>query len=182
MRHLAVVGPHAERLAALIRPHLGPQRALLLYTGDGELPEGLVEADVALGAPDLLAPMLHQLPHLRWVQSTWAGITPFLDAPRRDYLLSGVKGIFGRSMAEYVLAWTLAIKRSVLRQAGAKQWDATPGTSLSGLHLGIAGVYISSHTSAPTELSAISDFFLANLQRYEAGDAPLGLIDSKRGY
>lgn len=110
------------------------------WDGSGEPATQLREAEVLLGAPDLVAPMLDRLPALRWVQSTWAGVTPLVAHPRRDYLLTGVKGIFGQSMAEYVLAWVLAEKRSVLRHSSATTWDCRPDKGLAGLHLGIAGV------------------------------------------
>ena len=44
---------------------------------------------------------------LRWVQSTWAGVTPLLNLGRDDFILTGVRGVFGPQMAEYVLGYLL---------------------------------------------------------------------------
>ncbi len=44
------------------------------------------------------------------------------------------------------------------------------------------GVYITSHTSAPTEMDAIVDVFLDNLRRFEAGEVLAGIVDFERGY
>jgi phosphoglycerate dehydrogenase-like enzyme len=73
-------------------------RALEVYGGQA----------VLLGQPDLAAAVLERLPHVRWVQSTWAGVRPLLQLGRRDYLLSGVRGVFGPQMAEYVFGHVLA--------------------------------------------------------------------------
>jgi phosphoglycerate dehydrogenase-like enzyme len=63
---------------------------------------------VILGQPDLVAQVIDQLPEVRWVQSSWAGVTPILNTRRTDYLLTGVKDTFGPDMAEYVLGYLLA--------------------------------------------------------------------------
>ena len=43
------------------------------------------------------------MPEVRWVQSSWAGVTPLLNCGRSDILLTGVKDVFGPEMAEYVI-------------------------------------------------------------------------------
>jgi phosphoglycerate dehydrogenase-like enzyme len=86
-----------------------------------------------------VAPILAQMPRVRWVQSTWAGITPFLAQARRDFVLTGVKEIFGAAMSEYVLGWVLALKRSILIHANSRCWDFRRDPGLAGLRLGIAG-------------------------------------------
>ncbi|HRQ33092.1 MAG TPA: hypothetical protein PLM89_08305, partial [Anaerolineales bacterium] len=37
------------------------------------------ECEIVLGAPSLIAKELTNLPNLKWVQSTWAGVEPLLD-------------------------------------------------------------------------------------------------------
>ena len=130
----------AAEIAAEIGRVLPDGVRLYSATCTEELDGAGFEADIALGAPDQLAPLLLRMPRLRWVQSTWAGVTPFLQAPRRDYQLTAAKGIFGAAMSEYVLGWILALERSVLRHAVARQWDDRSDRGLSGLRLGIAGV------------------------------------------
>jgi phosphoglycerate dehydrogenase-like enzyme len=97
---------------------------------------------VVLGQPDLVASALAGMPGVRWVQSTWAGVTPLLKLERRDFLLTGVKGVFGPQMAEYVLGVLLARE---LRLAERREhqdrrdwWPADSG-SLQGKTLGVMG-------------------------------------------
>jgi len=97
---------------------------------------------IVLGQPDLVAAALHDLPGVRWVQSTWAGVAPLLELGRRDFLLTGVKGVFGPQMAEYVMAYLLARELKLLerrrRQRQREWWNADSG-SLQGKTLGIMG-------------------------------------------
>lgn len=117
-----------------------PTDVVLNVYGDVESLDGRgLAAEIALGAPDVLAPVLDRMPNLRWVQSTWAGVKPFFDVSRRDYALTGVKDIFGPSMSEYALGWVLALERSVLRHAQATQWQFRLDRGLSELRVGIAG-------------------------------------------
>ncbi|WP_439107507.1 NAD(P)-dependent oxidoreductase [Congregibacter sp.] len=143
MLEITVVSTRADALAEVFQGSLSgrvPDDVLMqFYAGPEDLNERALCAEVALGAPDVLAPLLDRMPNLRWVQSTWAGITPFLEVPRRDYLLTGVKDIFGASMSEYALGWTLAIERSVLSHATATQWQFQLDRGLSELRVGIAG-------------------------------------------
>jgi phosphoglycerate dehydrogenase-like enzyme len=99
--------------------------------------------EVWLGQPDLLAALLREGFRPRWVQSTWAGITPLLaaDLPR-DYRLSRASGIFGELMAEYLLTYLLAHERQLLSRVASQRtkcWDARlPGT-LAGRRVLLVG-------------------------------------------
>ena len=108
------------------------------------LPEGAELAQIALGPPDLLARALPALPALRWAQSTWAGVEPLLnsDLPR-NYLLSGVKGIFGKQMAEYCLCYMLAHERRVIERYRSQQlgmWQHDKPGKLAGKHVVLLGL------------------------------------------
>ncbi len=97
---------------------------------------------VVLGEPDLVASVLDAFPQLRWVQSTWAGVTPLIEHPRRDYLLTGVKGVFGAQMAEYVLGYLLAHQLRLLERLGRqaqRNWWPEPSSTLAGRTLGVLG-------------------------------------------
>lgn len=97
---------------------------------------------VVLGQPDLVAQVLGDMPEVRWVQSSWAGVTPLLKTGRTDYLLTGVKDTFGPQMAEYVIGYMLAHELKVFerlgRQANRNWWDESSGT-LQGKTAGIMG-------------------------------------------
>lgn len=109
-----------------------PQSARAAYSGQA----------VVLGQPDLTAAVLGDLPSVRWVQSSWAGVTPLLALGRRDFLLTGVKDTFGPQMAEYVLGYLLAqeirLVERLEHQRRRDWWPAESGT-LQGKTLGIMG-------------------------------------------
>lgn len=106
--------------------------ALRLYSGQ----------KIVLGDPDLVAPALHQMPTVEWVQSTWAGITPFIEASRRNYKLTGIKGVFGEQMSEYVMGYILAHELRIIDRNAAqceKVWMPTSSGSLQKKRIGIMG-------------------------------------------
>ncbi len=98
--------------------------------------------EIVLGQPDLVARVISEWPEVRWVQSSWAGVTPILNTGRTDYLLTGVKDTFGPDMAEYVLGYLLANELKIFerlgRQANRSWWDEHSGT-LQGKTIGIMG-------------------------------------------
>lgn len=97
---------------------------------------------VILAQPDLLAAAPELLDDAHWVQSTWAGVTPLLRLDHTDYLLSGVKGVFGQQMAEYVLTFLLAHEMRLLERLGRqaqRSWWPEPTGTLEGKVLGVLG-------------------------------------------
>jgi phosphoglycerate dehydrogenase-like enzyme len=88
--------------------------------------------------------VIDDLPRVRWVQSTWAGIDALLrEGLRRDYILTNVRGVFGPAITEYVLGYVLMHERRGWQRFRAQQegrWDATPPGSPSGKTMGILGV------------------------------------------
>lgn len=107
------------------------------------LPAGSESAEIVLGPPEFLARALPTLPSLRWAQSTWAGVEPLLvQGARRDYLLSGIKGVFGSQMAEYVLCYLLVHGQGVLARHDAQlrqQWAKIPPSPLRNRRVVILG-------------------------------------------
>lgn len=109
--------------------------------------------NIILGDPDLILPRLPHMKRLEWVQSTWAGITPLLtENSRKDYLLTGVKEIFGSMMSEYVLCYILMHERKTLARYQAQQsgiWDDSSPGRLQNKLIGIMGVgSIGGHVAA----------------------------------
>jgi phosphoglycerate dehydrogenase-like enzyme len=97
---------------------------------------------VVLGQPDLVAEVLSEMPGVRWVQSSWAGVNPLLELGRSDYVLTGVKDNFGPQMAEYVFAYLLANELKIferLDHQADRTWWEQPSGSLWGKTLGIMG-------------------------------------------
>lgn len=99
---------------------------------------------IILGSPDRVAALLGHAPHLRWVQSTWAGVDQLTHPKqRRDYVLTSAKGIFGALMTEYVLCYLLMHERQVLQRwesQRARYWDQTAPGQLRGKTLSIVGL------------------------------------------
>jgi phosphoglycerate dehydrogenase-like enzyme len=136
---LLVLAPNATGLAARLDGRL-PDDLQVIASGDiKEARHRGTGATLALGSPDLLAGVLDALPRLRWAQSTWAGVRPLVDHPRRDYTLTGVRGIFGQAMAEWTLGWLLALERGILRRSRATRWDGKRDGTVAGKRLGILG-------------------------------------------
>ena len=108
-----------------------------------EVDAGTVE--VMLADPDLASRIIDKCSALIWCQSTWAGNAPLLNANKNDYILTGLKGIFGKLMREYVFAYLLGHARNVKafeqhQRAEQPIWEASKRMPLNGQTLGIAGL------------------------------------------
>ena len=141
MRVLIAEHDHA-RYTALLRQVM-PELQVLTSGDSAELARQAPDCSVWLGQPDLLASLLRQGHKPRWVQSTWAGITPLLaEGLPRDYRLSRAVGIFGQVMAEYMLTYMLGHEREVLSRLVSqveRRWDDRPGRTLEGRKALIVG-------------------------------------------
>lgn len=102
------------------------------------------QADIIFGQPAMVADVLSNAGRLRWVQSTFAGIEPLCrKGLRTDYLLTGVKDIFGTLMREYVLGYILARERSLFETYENQQnkvWHRIKYRSLADITIGIVGL------------------------------------------
>ena len=106
------------------------------------IPVGPGVFPVVLGRPDYVADYLAAGAGVHWVQSTWAGVTPLLSMRREDYVLTGVKGVFGGPVSDYVMAYVLAHETRLLerhvRQAQRDWWPEDSGSPASKT-MGIMG-------------------------------------------
>lgn len=95
-------------------------------------------SEVLLAEPSRLAEV--DLAGVRWVQSTWAGVDAidFTTFPA-DIVLTGLPGVFGPQMAEFVLAHLLARTQRVVERHATHSWDATPPRALKGSRMGVLG-------------------------------------------
>lgn len=115
----------------------------LTYSGQNPSPAVLATADILLGEPDLIAPIIGNYANVKWVQSTWAGNNKFQENTCTSYLLTGVKDIFSQQMTEYVLAYILYLQRNIElynQNKTDRVWAQAPSTSLNGKTLGIMGI------------------------------------------
>jgi len=119
---------------------------------------------IVLGEPDLVAVALEQMPAVQWVQSSWAGVTPLLNCGRRDFLLTGIKDVFGPQMAEYVFAYLLAREVRLFERLGRqskKNWWDQPSGNLQGKVLGVMGT-----GSIGTKIASTASVFGMNVLGY----------------
>ena len=126
------------------------REAYLTYLRAARLPEleitttSAADADLVFGEPTLIRAALAQLPRLRWVQATWAGVEPLLGPDlRRDYILTNARGVFGGLMSEYVFGYLLLRERKILQRLAAQQearWEPSLTGSLRGKTIGLLGV------------------------------------------
>ena len=144
MNRLLIVAQNADLYAeALVgrTPH-----DLTITTSDGsDLDDATIrQANIILGAPSLVAGILAPADNLEWVQSAFAGIEPFFESGlRRDFILTGVKDVFGPLMSEYVFGYILGLERNLFSARDhqkQKVWKSLPYRTLAGLTIGICGL------------------------------------------
>jgi phosphoglycerate dehydrogenase-like enzyme len=139
VHRLLILSKHAAAYRELIEAARLPDLEMV------EAPDDRMDTvDIVFGEPSLIHPALPQLPAVRWVQSTWAGVEPLLDPSlRRDYVLTNARGVFGPLMTEYVFCYMLAHERRMFEKQASQQagrWDATPPGTLRGKQIGLIGV------------------------------------------
>jgi len=110
---------------------------------DLKLTDNNSEANIILASPPLVAPIIDEFTHLKWVQSAYAGVDMLINPSlRQDYQLTNVKGIFGEQIAEYVLGYTISYFRhfnSYRDQQSEKIWKQHNYRTISGKKMLILG-------------------------------------------
>lgn len=144
MNRLLIVDPDAHNYAKLLRERELPDLKIAAATSATAARDQAHECNLMLGPPAKLAHLLGDTPRLAWVQSTYAGVEPLLaPGQRRDYTLTGLKGVFGAEMREHVFGWILARERRLFefqRQQEQRTWQTLTCRSLRDLTIGIAGL------------------------------------------
>lgn len=134
----AIADELAEEIARLadfpiaIKACTTAEQALAEYTDES----------VIFGNPDMIAEVLPKMWAVDWIQSTWAGVTPLMALDQRDYVLTGIKDVFGPQMSEYVIGYLLAHELKVVQRAEAQRahnWYKTYSGTLQGKRLGVMG-------------------------------------------
>jgi len=137
---ILILSTDAQEYERLLREQgFGPM-VVAAFTQPADLEADARLANVVLGDPDCVAPVLNSLSRLEWVQSTWAGVRPLLDAARRDYRLTGVKGVFGAAISEYVFCYALMHVRRLLDGQFPQHWSSVPADQLRDKTMAILGV------------------------------------------
>ncbi|WKZ38883.1 MAG: D-2-hydroxyacid dehydrogenase [Anaerolineales bacterium] len=140
------------------------------------LTEPTDECEIALGAPSMIARELDNLPNVKWVQSTWAGVEPLLDPSlRRDYVLTNARGVFGGLMSEFVFGYLLAHERKIFELAQAQQrreWMRFLTGTLRGKTIGLLGV-----GSIGAEVARTAKFFGMTVRGYTRSSEDCESVD-----
>ena len=132
--------------------------------------------NIILGLPSLVQPILEKAKKLEWVQSIYAGVEVLVNSPKRtDYLLTGVKDVFGPYMSEYVFAYILALERDVFEtfdHQKSKSWEILPYGSLKDRHIGICGL-----GSIGRHIAETANHFGMRVWGYKRSDDPVDLVE-----
>jgi len=137
-----IASTNAEEYAKLLRSKLGNAIAVNLAGSEADVQQRYSGEPVVLGRPDFLIKLLQKQPPVKWVQSTWAGVNLLVDLDFQDYQLTGVKGVFGPQMVEFVLAYMLAHEVKIRQRYEQQQkrcWDTTLSGTLSDKVVGLMG-------------------------------------------
>jgi phosphoglycerate dehydrogenase-like enzyme len=144
MNKLLIISDNASEYASYLQDYDLPCVEICVARNMDAAESFIDQANIILGKPAMTAPLLERATKLEWLQSTFAGIEPFCAAGlRNDYILTGVKDVFGPLMSEYVFAYLLALERhlfSTRDNQHKKLWQAIPYRSLSELTIGICGL------------------------------------------
>ncbi|WP_394221557.1 D-2-hydroxyacid dehydrogenase [Alteromonas gracilis] len=152
---LTILSDEANEIADALRQKIANHSAFTGFEGQPTIelvqvasrPEDInaESVTVMLADPDLASVIISRCSSLTWCQSTWAGNAPLLNSNKTDYILTGLKGIFGKLMREYVFAYLLSHARNVKaferNQRGSQpKWEAAKRLPLHGQTLGIVGL------------------------------------------
>ena len=131
---------------------------------------------IIFGSPAMIAEVLPKMPTVEWVQSSWAGVTPLMALDRRDYVLTGIKDVFGPQMSEYVLGYLLAHELKVLQRLQEQQehnWFRERSGTLGGKRLGIMGT-----GSIGQHIARTAKHFGANVTGLSRSGSPVSDFDN----
>ena len=144
MNKLLILAADAAQYAALIQA-ADLQQLEIRSTGDVASANTLIEdCNIILGDPLLVSNVLESARDLEWVQSSWAGVDHLCQPGlRRDYVLTGAKGIFGPLISEYVMTYLFALERQVFTMRSnqlEKRWQPLFYRPSKEITLGIIGL------------------------------------------
>jgi len=144
VNRLLILSADAEHYAAMI--HAADLQQLDIVTADNVASAEATVAgcNIILGNPPWVSEVITSAQRLEWVQSSWAGVDRLcLPGSRTDYVLTGVKGVFGALMSEYVFAYLYALERRLFTMHEnqlRKHWQPLPYRHARDITLGIIGL------------------------------------------
>jgi phosphoglycerate dehydrogenase-like enzyme len=144
LHHLLILSQQSETYRLLIDQEKLPGLSIEAF----EVPEQARERsnlfDIVFGEPSLVSQLLNQLPNLKWLQSSWAGVEPLIHAKKKhEYILTNIRNVYGPMVSEYVFGYMLMIERKMLPRWQSQlreEWDDQPYGKLKGKLFGLLGV------------------------------------------
>ena len=144
MNRLLILTEDADKFVPLIEAAELPQLDIVSACEIEAAAELAVDCNIILGEPPLVGLVIARAQALEWVQSSWAGIDRLCQPElRRDYMLTGVKEIFGGLISEYVIAYLYGLERQIFDVRAnqlKKQWQPKPYRLSKDINLGIVGL------------------------------------------
>ena len=144
MNRLLILAEDADVYAPLVEAANLPELQIVSTAGQAEASVLIADCNLVLGDPNLVSQVLSSAQRLEWVQSSWAGVDSLCKPDlRHDYLLTGVKDIFGALITEYVMTYVFALERQIfdMRQdQQRKTWQPGSYRLAKDITLGIAGL------------------------------------------
>jgi phosphoglycerate dehydrogenase-like enzyme len=151
--HLLILSKHYEAYKQLIEQAKLPDLSVAAFSDPNQAVYAGDRYDLAFGEPSLLSKVITQLPDVKWLQSSWAGVEPLVQPNLRyDYILTNIRNLYGPMISEYVIGYLIMIERQLLVRWQSQlkhEWDTRPYGSLTGKLIGILGVgTIGAHLAA----------------------------------
>lgn len=144
MNKLLILAAEAAKHTSLIKA-ADLQNLEIRTAFDAESAKNLVDGcNIILGDPPLVAQVLARAGRLEWVQSSWAGVDHLCrQGMRQDYVLTGVKSVFGPLISEYVMTYLFAFERRLFSMRSnqlEQRWKPYSYRSSKEIRLGIVGL------------------------------------------
>ncbi|XP_046846715.1 glyoxylate/hydroxypyruvate reductase A-like isoform X2 [Xenia sp. Carnegie-2017] len=126
-----------------------PSATFVVINGEEITSDCLKDMEIVIADPPLVCEWIHQFPKLKWMQATFAGINSIIHSiePCKlpTYSLTKLSGVFGASIAEYVVGHVIARERKFLlcleyqKSKSWCSWEKLKYRELSDLTIGILG-------------------------------------------
>ena len=143
-QRLLIISRDAEKYSQLIKDLNFKELIIEAAESTEKAADHAKQCTIILGEPKRIAPLLEHAANLVWVQSTYAGVEPLVHPESRtNYMLTGVKNVFGPFMSEYVFSYIVAIERhtfDLYRNQQNRIWQKIPYKSIRNRLIGICGL------------------------------------------
>ncbi len=144
MNRLLILAEDADNYLGLIRTAGLSGLEVVAATGQQQAMEQVADCNIILGEPASIEQVLSSASQLQWVQSSWAGVDRLCQPQHRtDYVLTGVKDIFGAMISEYVMTYLFALERNMFEMRNdqsQKRWQPRSYRLAKDIKLGIIGL------------------------------------------